>query len=304
MSNSPIAMSMRHVCLQEFSRVHRHDSELLHRSTVLGADNEREEMTDFMRLLRGLYPAQSYALFSEVQSATAYQGKQRADAVAVGLWPSRGLDVIGFEFKRSRSDWLRELKKPDKAEEIFQFCDRWYLVVDGFDIVKVGERPNTWGLLVAHDGKLSEAVEAPKLTPKPMAREFMASLMRSAQKDRDRAVERPRAEIEAEVRRELAKEHEDIMEKLTAQFKDRLEKDQESRAKIEEALGVSFDSWRFPPGVVGAAMKLMTDRHNGLHAELGKAKETLAELLKRIEEAENGLASWPTREQLEGGSGT
>lgn len=257
-------------------------------------------MTNFMEMLRARYPAQSHALFSEVQSATAYQGKQRADAVSVGLWPSRGLDVIGFEFKRSRSDWLRELKKPDKAEEIFQFCDRWYLVVDDVSIVRAGELPTTWGLLVVQGDKLVEEVEAPKLDAKPMAREFMASLMRSAQKDRDRAIAQPREEIEAEVRKELAKEHEDVVETLRKQFGEREEKHRESRRAIEEALGISFDTWRFPAGVVGAAMRLMVDRHDGLHAELGKAKETLSEALARIEEAEKGLSSWPTREQLEG----
>lgn len=145
--------------------------------------------SELFDLLRLRYPSQAYALFREVQSATAYQGRQRADAVAMGLWPSRGLDVIGFEFKMSRADWLRELKDPDKAEEIFQFCDRWYLVAGEPGVVKAGELPSTWGLLVVHGGKLVEEVEAPKLDAKPMAREFVASVLRRAQQEAQAAEE-------------------------------------------------------------------------------------------------------------------
>lgn len=143
--------------------------------------------TDFLSLLRTRYPAEAYALFPEVQSATAYQGRQRCDALAMGLWPSRGLDVIGFEFKASRSDWLRELHSPDKAEEIFQFCDRWYLVADGAAIVRAGELPSTWGLLVVHGDLLSEEVSAPKLDAKPFERQFVAAVLRKAQQEIDRA---------------------------------------------------------------------------------------------------------------------
>ena len=156
-------------------------------------------MPDFKQLLRDRYPKQSYALFFEVQSATAYQGRQRADALAMGLWPSRGLDVIGFEFKANRSDWLRELKSPDKAEEIFQFCDYWYLVADEHT-AHIDEIPTTWGWLRPGEKGLREAKAAPKLAAKALCREFVASLLRSAQKDRDRAEEKPLAEIEAKVR--------------------------------------------------------------------------------------------------------
>jgi len=30
------------------------------------------------------------------------------------LWPSGGLEIHGHEVKVSRSDWLRELKEPEK----------------------------------------------------------------------------------------------------------------------------------------------------------------------------------------------
>jgi hypothetical protein len=134
-------------------------------------------MPNYKQLLRDRYPRQSYALFFEVQSATAYQGHQRADALAMGLWPSRGLDVIGFEFKIHRGDWLREMKNPGKAEEIFQFCDYWYLVADDHS-AHLDEIPATWGWLRPGEKGLKEAKTAPKLTASPLDRKFVASLLR------------------------------------------------------------------------------------------------------------------------------
>jgi hypothetical protein len=46
----------------------------------------------------------------------------------MGLWPSRGLKLMGFEIKAGRGDWLGELRNPRKAESIARFCDQWWVV--------------------------------------------------------------------------------------------------------------------------------------------------------------------------------
>ena len=93
---------------------------------------------------------------------------------AMGLWPSRGLHLHGFEIKVSRSDWLRELKSPAKADKMFRYFDRWWLAVADKDIVRNGELPETWGLLV-----MDKIVKtAPELEAAPMTREFLAAIMR------------------------------------------------------------------------------------------------------------------------------
>ena len=68
-----------------------------------------------------------------------------ADAIAIDTWESQGLEVHGFEIKCSRSDWLTELKHPEKSEPFRRFCDRWWLVTSSKDIVKPGELPEGWG---------------------------------------------------------------------------------------------------------------------------------------------------------------
>ena len=248
----------------------------------------------FLDLLRLRYPVQSYALFYEVQSATAYKGKQRADAVAMGLWPSRGLDMIGFEFKCSRSDWLRELKQPDKAEEIFQFCDRWYLVVSGGGIVHDGELPPTWGLLVQEGNVLKERKEAPKLEAKPIEREFLASLLRSAQKDRDKALAQPREEIYRQVMDETVKTHQEKLDHAAKAGREKYEALLANVRAFELATGVELDvRWgKRDHAPIGNAIHMLNEKR-GLADMLDGARGNVEHILKQIELASKELAGWP-----------
>jgi hypothetical protein len=87
------------------------------------------------------YAAPYYAFIKEFRDATGFDSKRSADALAIGLYRSRGLHIIGFEQKTARSDWLREMKSPEKAEAIGQYCDYFYLVVDSLNVAKVEELP-------------------------------------------------------------------------------------------------------------------------------------------------------------------
>lgn len=74
-------------------------------------------------LLRRRYPAPAWAFLEEVRNQTGYARTIRtADALAMSLYPSRGLHLHGFEVKVSRADWFRELNDPKKAEEIAAYC--------------------------------------------------------------------------------------------------------------------------------------------------------------------------------------
>lgn len=147
--------------------------------------------------LRGLYPgAHGWMLLPQVRDATGAGAGRTCDGLAMNAWPSRGLEVHGFELKTYRGDWLRELKKPAKAESVFQYCDRWWVVVPApspRSVVLRAELPPSWGLIeVDEHGRAVGAVQAPKLKPKPLDRAFLASVMR-----RLAAVETPEAKIVA-----------------------------------------------------------------------------------------------------------
>jgi polyhydroxyalkanoate synthesis regulator phasin len=142
------------------------------------------------------YAAPQYATLEEVRNATGRVkrrqagGPRYADMIAMGLWPSMGLEIIGFEVKTSRADWLKEISDEKKAVAVQQYCDRWYLVVPHKNHEKIvrglaggegEELPATWGMLtVDEDGTVREIVAAPKLDAQPITRAFLASLMRNA----------------------------------------------------------------------------------------------------------------------------
>lgn len=130
--------------------------------------------------LRQRYCPPEWALFFEVANATGGFASRRADAIAMNLWPSRGLAFHGFEIKVARYDWLREIKNPAKAEVIARYCDFWW-VVTPCNLIKDGELPETWGLLeVNEQGNIRQKTAAIKTKAVPHDRAFIASLLRSA----------------------------------------------------------------------------------------------------------------------------
>lgn len=134
---------------------------------------------DVLNALKNTYPHPDCSFIEEFRSGTGWAREQRADAIAMHLWPSKGLELVGFEIKISRSDWLHELKQPNKADHVKQFCDRWYLVVSDLKIIKYAhELPDGWGLKFLENGVIKTMIEAPKLNPIPIDRLFLASLMR------------------------------------------------------------------------------------------------------------------------------
>lgn len=138
---------------------------------------------NLLEKLREQYPHPDKAFIAEFRGGTGWERESRADAIAMDLWPSKGLELIGFEIKTSRQDWLNELKNLAKCEPIKQFCDRWYVVYDNQSIVRdwKDKIPEDWGLMyLDYNGKFVVKKESPKLKPKPIDRAFLASLMRIA----------------------------------------------------------------------------------------------------------------------------
>jgi hypothetical protein len=132
-------------------------------------------------LLRARYAPPAWAFLEQVRNATGYRKTERyADGLAMSLWPSRGLEVHGFEVKVSRSDVLKELRDPQKSSPIQRYCDRWWLVLGAAALIQPGELPATWGLMVVRGTTQLRAVtEAPQLEAAPLDRGFIASILRN-----------------------------------------------------------------------------------------------------------------------------
>ncbi len=80
------------------------------------------------QLLRDKFPLPSFVFGEEIPNGTGYSKTRSMDAIAIGCWKSVGIQIIGFEIKDSRSDWLKELQDPTKSEAWKQYCHAWYLV--------------------------------------------------------------------------------------------------------------------------------------------------------------------------------
>lgn len=106
-----------------------------------------------------------------------------ADFIAMDLWRSGGFQLHGHEVKISRSDWLAELRDPDKAADFIPYMHRWSLVIASAGMVHPGELPEQWGLIeLRRDGTLRAAKEAPARQALPLPVDRLAALMRAVQK--------------------------------------------------------------------------------------------------------------------------
>lgn len=202
---------------------------------------------EVMAALAKRYAPPSWALLSQLGSGTGWARGRYADAVALGLWPSRGIDLHGFEVKVYRGDWLRELKRPEKADEIATFCDFWWLVVGHADIVDLDRDPipTTWGVLELNGRGLVQRRPAER-NPKPdvFDKPFVAAIFRRASEDMI-----PRSSIAAQ----LAAAREEGVEAGRAETSD-------SKAQREAAdLKAAIASFEATSGVrIGAYSGAMT----------------------------------------------
>lgn len=223
-------------------------------------------------LLRERYLAPEWAIFFEVANGPGSLLRRYADAIAMSLFPSRGLDIHGFEVKVNRGDWIKELKQPEKAEEIAQFCDFWWVVAGGDDVVKLDEVPKNWGLLVSNGKELRQKKKCERLEPQPLSRKFVAALLRRAHEWMEKQIRDDERVNEA---REKAYEEgrKSITDNRTATA---LEELSQAVRLFEEKSGVEITT--YDAGQMGEAVKaFLYARDNDLH----EAMEHTAEMIER-----------------------
>lgn len=236
---------------------------------------------DVSAALRSRFCSPEWAIFFEVGDATGGRHNRWADAVAMNLYPSRGLEVHGFEIKVSRSDWLRELKNPEKSAPVQRYCDRWWIVSPPA-IVAAGELPPTWGLYeLQTGGKIRQVVAAPKLTAQPVTREFVAAMLR-------RASEIDEGLVNSAVHAEIARLREGDEKRIAREIEFRTSNHTELKeriAEIERISGIEIGRWSNSEEIGKAVRAVMAagvlKTYGGVHAVRNQA----AEILKRCDAA-------------------
>jgi len=202
------------------------------------------------------FPEGQYALLQEVSDAAGFNRSRSADGIAMSLWPSRGLGIEGIEVKSFRSDWLRELKSPAKAENIFKYCDRWWLVTAEETVAKLEEIPLTWGWMTIKGKRMVTMKEAPVLKPVAIDKNFVAAMMKRATKGMI-----PIGSIEDKIK-EARKEAKEQVEKNRPweirNLEERIKALEGSIKEFQDASGIEIGSrWSYNLKKIGEAAKFI-----------------------------------------------
>ena len=233
------------------------------------------------------FPAPEWAYIQEVGNATGTSVRRHADSIAMNLWPSRGLAIHGMELKTSRSDWLRELKNPEKAEAIYSYCDYWWLVSPD-DVAKLEEIPEGWGWLAPKGNKLVVKKDAPVIPKdsKDIPRSFLAALLRKHSESNAAEV---RVAVDKELG-ELQKKTEAEIERRVTQRLKRFTKIQEDLDAIESLTGIDIVDGYWGRKEIAAELKMVHDSkvfngYNGLAALVAGLQKQMREVTEALDTA-------------------
>ncbi len=196
----------------------------------------------------------------------------------MALWPSRGLELIGFEVKVSRADWLRELKNAEKAEDFFALCDRWYVVAPT-EAVKLEELPAGWGWMVpGPKGLKVEAAGTAKKGADP-DRLFLAAMLRRIQE-----ATVPRAAIAAELTKAREQGCKDALREAGYDADDH-QRLVEQVAAFEKASGVRLDPYEWRWDAIGRAVRQVLEHGpERIRRQLEAHRRWAAEVLQECDE--------------------
>jgi len=221
------------------------------------------------------FPKESFALLCQVADRTG-SANRYADALAFGLWPSRGLYLHGVEIKSRRSDFVQEVRNPEKADKIAKHCNFWWIATTP-EVAQKEEVPDTWGLLhvvVSEQGNTVRVAKQAKFieSAEPLTLPFVCSIMRAF--SQQLGIDKLKAELRDEVREEVAKaERESCSRELNMVKKDR-DSLQALIADFEKKCGVRLTAWNV--GDIVSAYEL--ERSGGVRGMLSRMKSVACDL--------------------------
>lgn len=244
---------------------------------------------DVRAALAARFTAPEWSIMWEVSNGTGAAGGHRyADAVAMSLWPSRGLELWGMEIKVSRADWKREAEDPTKAELIASYCDRWFIVTTPGVIQDISEIPPAWGWLEAGEKGIIQRKDATKTEAKPCDRRFLAALLRRAG-----GLDEGRLQVELDARdRDRA---ETYAKRVQDEVRERMSRQGDLQAVVEKfqaASGIDLGSHGFginvwaSPDELGAIVNvLMNSNRLSIYGNMSEAAGRLRKAADELDQA-------------------
>ena len=246
-----------------------------------------------MEALRcGPFRAPAHVLLENVANGTGFSVKRWADAIALSVWPSRGVYLAGIEVKVSRGDWKRELDEPAKAAELQRFCRYWWIATPP-KLVEISELPETWGLLEVHGKTVRTVRTAPKLEEQPPTAAIMAAILRRAGENWEAATQ-ARLEAAREALKPAPSDRELASRAVSAEhnaqsLQRQLDEMRAAAAAFEKASGVSplrrWDPAGGDPGQRGHAFRFTLELERDLARSadtFGRQATQLAQVIDRL----------------------
>jgi hypothetical protein len=165
---------------------------------------------------------------------------RRADLVRIGMWASRGTGIDVHEIKVSRSDWLRELDDPAKAEAWWPYCSRFWVTAPP-GIVQDGELPAGWGLMEpqARSRRFRVRVQADAKAPE-LTVGLLIELLRRADNQRLGEMDAMRGRHRSETDKIRREAHEST---AIGQIPYRVQRRLELLERLEKALGFTLNEY-------------------------------------------------------------
>lgn len=132
--------------------------------------------------IRSRHKGSEWTTLFELRCGTGWgaTAEQRIDAFAINNWPSKGQKRHAYEMKATRSDFMRERRKPGKrafAKSVSNYF--WFILPIG--IVRSWEVPGDCGFLeVDQYGNIRKGNQAPHRESEPPTWNFIAAVLRRA----------------------------------------------------------------------------------------------------------------------------
>ena len=230
--------------------------------TPRAPSHKKVTAADIKAALLDYYAPPAHRVFFEVSNDTGAKARRWVDAVALGIWPSTGYEIVGIEIKVSRSDLRAELADPRKAQELMRFCSRWCLAAPA-GMVRPDELPRTWGLLEFDAGRMRRKVAPPLLEPEGITPGFMMAILRKASSVDPELVEKIAAERIAKLRESVDREIECGIKMRADDVTHRNQQAEKLAAELAAVTGTPVHEWDFDKDALAAAYILF--KQTGLH---------------------------------------
>jgi hypothetical protein len=212
---------------------------------------------------------------------------RRFDMLAIMGWQSRGHEVMGFEVKVSRGDWLAELKDPAKAEPLVRLCSRWWIAAPP-DVVRVDELPPSWGLLVIHPEQIRTVKQAPTLEPEAWSDAIWRCMLLRCATREARTPDDP-AKARTEGARESREASESAWKRELDRERSRITELEGIIRQAEQATGVNLGRW-CNYHALGEAMQFLRDgRTDEMVRRIERDAHMMREAALRMRMAVRGL---------------